>query len=112
MRTHQGEKQVKHAALLLYTERPWPLNQEPGAAAQVNDIGQTAAALVKLRDALKLSDAHYDTLTKMYNEKPEALMIAHRKLDAAVFAAHGWPADLSDDEILARLPALNLARAG
>ena len=32
-------------------------------------------------------------------------------LDAAVFDAYGWPHDLSDDEILARLLALNLARA-
>jgi len=29
-----------------------------------------------------------------------------------VFAAYGWPADLSDEDILARLLALNLARAG
>jgi hypothetical protein len=28
-----------------------------------------------------------------------------------VFAAYGWPSDLSDDEILARLLALNLERA-
>ena len=34
------------------------------------------------------------------------------RLDEAVFAAYGWPADLSDDEILARLLALNLERAG
>ncbi|MBI5564322.1 MAG: hypothetical protein HY870_05475 [Chloroflexi bacterium] len=34
-----------------------------------------------------------------------------RVLDAAVFAAYGWPSDLSDDEILARLLALNLKRA-
>ena len=31
---------------------------------------------------------------------------------ATVLAAYGWPADLSDDEILARLLALNLERAG
>ena len=30
----------------------------------------------------------------------------------AVAAAYGWPADLSDDEILARLFELNQARAG
>jgi hypothetical protein len=34
----------------------------------------------------------------------------HKKLDAAVFAAYGWPSDLSDGEILARLLALNLER--
>jgi hypothetical protein len=28
-----------------------------------------------------------------------------------VFAAYGWPADLSDEEILTRLLALNLERA-
>ena len=52
------------------------------------------------------------TLTNLYNARPTWLDNAHRKLDAAVFAAYGWPADLSDDEILARLLALNLARAG
>ena len=36
---------------------------------------------------------------------------AHKWLDAAVFDAYGWPHDLSDEEILARLLALNLARA-
>lgn len=35
----------------------------------------------------------------------------HHKLDVAVAEAYGWPADLSDDEILARLVALNRQRA-
>lgn len=35
----------------------------------------------------------------------------HDKLDAAVAAAYGWPADLSDADILARLVALNAERA-
>ena len=35
-----------------------------------------------------------------------------QKLDAAVFDAYGWPHDLTDEEILARLLALNLERAG
>ncbi len=51
------------------------------------------------------------TLTYLYNARPTWLTNAHRKLDTAVFAAYGWPSDLSDDEILARLLALNLARA-
>jgi restriction-modification enzyme MmeI-like protein len=37
---------------------------------------------------------------------------AHRKLDDAVLNAYGWPHDLSDHDILARLLALNLERAG
>lgn len=35
----------------------------------------------------------------------------HDDLDAAVFAAYGWPPTLSDGEILERLVALNAARA-
>jgi len=34
-----------------------------------------------------------------------------RKLDGAVAVAYGWPAELSDDEILKRLLTLNLQRA-
>ncbi|MBI4027402.1 MAG: class I SAM-dependent DNA methyltransferase, partial [Verrucomicrobia bacterium] len=51
------------------------------------------------------------TLTNLYNERPTWLALAHEKLDAAVFAAYGWPATLSDDELLAKLLALNLERA-
>jgi hypothetical protein len=35
----------------------------------------------------------------------------HDRLDQAVAAAYGWPADLADEEILARLVALNKERA-
>ena len=35
----------------------------------------------------------------------------HDDLDRAVLAAHGWPADLDDDDLLARLVALNRERA-
>lgn len=35
----------------------------------------------------------------------------HDEIDAAVAAAYGWPGDLSDEEILARLVALNRERA-
>ena len=32
---------------------------------------------------------------------------AHAALDAAVAAAYGWPADISEDEALSKLLALN-----
>ncbi|MBS0471934.1 MAG: class I SAM-dependent DNA methyltransferase [Proteobacteria bacterium] len=35
----------------------------------------------------------------------------HERLDVAVAAAYGWPADLADEEILSRLVALNKQRA-
>jgi type II restriction/modification system DNA methylase subunit YeeA len=51
------------------------------------------------------------TLTNLYNERPTWLDLAHKRLDEAVFDAYGWAADLSDDDLLARLLALNLERA-
>lgn len=51
------------------------------------------------------------TLTNLYNERPAWLDHAHKKLDAAVAAAYGWPTDLTDEQILERLLALNLACA-
>ena len=50
-------------------------------------------------------------LTNLYNQRPAWLDSAHRELDQAVAAAYGWPVDLSDDEILARLFELNQERA-
>ena len=97
---------------------PWPPGQEPADDPRVEAIAQAARELVQLRDAWlnppDASDADLKkrTLTNLYNARPTWLDNAHRKLDAAVFAAYGWPGDLPDDEILARLLALNLARAG
>ena len=52
------------------------------------------------------------TLTNLYNDNPTWLQNAHAALDAAVAAAaYGWPANLPEAEILARLLALNLKRA-
>jgi type II restriction/modification system DNA methylase subunit YeeA len=51
------------------------------------------------------------TLTNLYNERPAWLDNAHRALDQAVAEAYGWKPDMSDDEILAKLLALNLERA-
>lgn len=51
------------------------------------------------------------TLTNLYNEMPTWLQHAHTELDDAVAEAYGWPTDLSDDEILEKLFALNQERA-
>lgn len=51
------------------------------------------------------------TLTNLYNQRPTWLDLAHKKLDAAVFDAYGWPVSLSDDELLAKLLELNLTAA-
>jgi hypothetical protein len=63
------------------------------------------------RDADCAAKLKKRTLTNLYNERPAWLDLAHKKLAAAVAAAHGWPADLSNEQILERLLALNLKRA-
>ncbi len=37
------------------------------------------------------------TLTNLYNQRPTWLDLAHKKLNEAVFAAYGWPSNLSDE---------------
>ena len=52
------------------------------------------------------------TLTNLYNAQPQWLADAHEALDAAVAAAYGWSADISDDDVLRELLALNGGAAG
>ena len=63
------------------------------------------------KDAASAANLKKRTLTNLYNDRPTWLKDAHRRLDDAVFAAYGWPPSLSDDDLLARLLALNLSRA-
>jgi len=59
------------------------------------------------------------TLTRLYNDRPTWLDLAHRTLDAAVCAAYGWPirqaqgepADMTDEQTLERLLTLNVSRS-
>jgi len=64
--------------------------------------------LEKLRASEALSKAQ-----KVTHEQGlvSVLRQLHDDLDAAVFDAYGWPATLTDEEILARLVALNAERA-
>ena len=97
---------------------PWAPGAEPVDDPRVKAIAQAAKELVEQRDrwvnAEGLSEAEKKkrTLTNLYNAHPTWLELAHKKLDEAVFAAYGWPSNLSDEEILERLLALNLERAG
>jgi len=78
----------------------------PGYPDRLLPVDDAAAAVLKKR-----------TLTNLYNARPAWLAHAHARLDQAVADAYGWGDDwragpLDDDEILARLFALNQARAG
>ncbi|MBI5934781.1 MAG: class I SAM-dependent DNA methyltransferase [Chloroflexi bacterium] len=104
---------------------PWAPSKEPKKDPRVKAISQAAKKLVELRDrwlnpAVEVtvtsqvtvtSTGSKRTLTNLYNERPTWLELAHKKLDEAVFAAYGWKSDLSNEEILERLLALNLERS-
>jgi type II restriction/modification system DNA methylase subunit YeeA len=96
---------------------PWPPGQEPSDDPHLQAIAAAAKRLVELRDNWLnppgASDAELKkrTLTNLYNQRPTWLANAHATLDRAVLAAYGWPPDLGDDEVLARLLALNGERA-
>ena len=96
---------------------------------------QRIGALAEELDALSkkvLAEHDFLTMTKLYNvremlnvgapldDSEKAIHDAgcvgvihelHNQIDAAVADAYGWPAELSDDDILARLVALNKERA-
>lgn len=69
-------------------------------------VPRSPAAAARLRKRI---------LTALYNSRgtPEGAWLdaLHADLDAAVAAAYGWPADITTEEALARLLALNAARA-
>jgi hypothetical protein len=83
----------------------------------VEAIAQAAKELVEQRyrwlnaEGLSAADKKKRTLTNLYNQRPTWLDLAHKRLDKAVFAAYGWSPDLSDEEILEKLLALNLERS-
>jgi type II restriction/modification system DNA methylase subunit YeeA len=77
----------------------------PGYPDRILPVDDKAAEVLRKR-----------TLTNLYNQRPAWLDQAHARLDAAVADAYGWGEDwragrLDDDIILARLFALNQARA-
>jgi len=74
-------------------------------------VGTVRYPRLEPRDAYCAAKLKDRTLTKLYNERPAWLDLAHKKLDRAVAAAYGWPADLSDEAMLEKLLALNLERA-
>jgi type II restriction/modification system DNA methylase subunit YeeA len=96
---------------------PWQPCQEPPDDPRVEAIAQAAQELVRKRDAwlnppgAAEEELKRRTLTNLYNHRPTWLDLAHRTLDHAVLDAYGWPHDLTGEQILERLLALNIERS-
>ncbi len=91
---------------------PWHRYIDP---ATVTDRGAFKVGTVRYprlvaRDADCAVRLKARTMTKLYNERPPWLADCHARLDAAVAAAYGWPADLTDEAILEHLLQLNRER--
>jgi len=71
----------------------------PGYPDRILPVGAKAEAELKKR-----------TLTNLYKQRPAWLDNAHKKLDEAVSAAYGWPADISDEQAIENLLELNQER--
>jgi len=74
--------------------------------------GLTLTGLYNVLEKIRASELLTDK-EKLIHDKGLVSMLKqlHDDLDAAVFAAYGWPATLADAEILERLVALNAERA-
>lgn len=90
---------------------PWARYVDATTVNAQTGIGTVRYSRLEPRDADSAAKLKKRTLTNLYNERPAWLDLAHRKLDAAVAAGYGFPADLSGEQILERLLALNLERA-
>jgi hypothetical protein len=83
----------------------------PEAERKKFKVGTVSYPRLEPKDAKCAAELKKRTLTNLYNERPAWLDNAHKTLDAAVAAAYGWPANLTDEQILEKLLALNLDRA-
>lgn len=79
--------------------------------ANAKGIGKLRYPRLVAKDADSVAKLKKRTLNNLYNERPAWLANAHKRLNEAVLAAYGWPANLSDDELPGKLLALNLERA-
>lgn len=109
----QLETRPRYTPTTTFETFPFPRQTD----AQRDAIAEAARDLDQLRNGwlnpagLSDIDLAGRTLTNLYNARPTWLAQAHARLDAAVLAAYGWPADIERENLLARLLTLNLARA-
>ncbi len=122
------EDRPRYNKTVCFDPFPFPNSGDESLTQRMRDVGERLDAHRKRQQAL-----HPDlTITWMYNvlnnlrngelltakEKTiheqglvSVLKQLHDELDAAVFDAYGWPHDLTDEQILERLVALNAERA-
>eukprot|EP00913_Durusdinium_trenchii_P035257 g32987.t1 len=107
--TSSGDAPAKQAP---EARRGGAVDKESGAGPPHSKVGTVRYPRLVPKDEDCAKQLKKRTLTNLYNERPTWLDLAHKRLDEAVFAAYGWAPSISDDDLLAKLLALNLKRAG
>ncbi|WP_376097219.1 class I SAM-dependent DNA methyltransferase [Roseomonas sp. CCTCC AB2023176] len=106
-------RRIAEAARTLVEARDRWLNPE-GMVERVAEVVPGFPDRIVPRSLAAATTLRKRTLTALYNARgtPEGAWLdaLHRDLDAAVAEAYGWPTDLSTEDALARLLALNQAR--
>lgn len=96
---------------------PWHPGEEPKDEPVVREVSAAAKRLDELRrnwlapEGATEAELKKRTLTNLYNQRPTWLENAHGRLNRAVLAAYGWPEDITEEDILKNLLALNLERS-
>ena len=109
-----GPNRYVHTSTFNTFPFPWSLDAPDGALGDVQLAHQAAIS----QAAKNLDDARSEwlsadpgrTMTRLYNAMPTWFENRQKILDEAVIDAYGWPHDISEEEILKRLLALNLKR--
>ncbi len=115
----QLEDRPRYTPTTCFETFPFPrptIDQRDAIATAADELNQLRENWLNPIDmlgqpALPADRLRRRTLTNLYNDYPSWLANANAKLDEAVDDAYGWPTDLTDEQILDRLLALNLQRA-
>ena len=108
----QLETRPRYTPTTTFETFPFPQPSEK----QKDSIAEAARELDEMRQSwlnppgVEEQELEKRTLTDLYNARPTWLQLAHERLDKAVLDAYGWPHDVSDEDILSALLALNFER--
>lgn len=110
----EAESGFRYTPTTCFETFPFPEPDED----QRTEISDAARRLNELRanwlnpESATEAELKKRTLTNLYNNRPTWLASIHDRLDEAMLDAYGWSHDISDEELLKNLLALNLERAG
>ena len=103
---------MRRPGFIAFEANPLPLVLVISSPARLSSCGDLAGGRPDIRSLGDFGCLGAKAHAHQSIQRPSHLTnLAHKKLDADVFAAYGWPGDLSDELILEELLGLNVERA-